>query len=128
MNNKIMLNIIILIIIGSFIGAGGQVLLKVGLKELGDISLEINTLPTTLFKILTNKFVLLGLLLSAFAAIFWILSLSKINLSIGYIIGSGLFYFFVITLSIIFLKEKINFMQFIGMCITFLGVATLAKS
>jgi multidrug transporter EmrE-like cation transporter len=128
MNNKLMFNIILLLVIGSFIGASGQLILKIGLQQIGNINLSVAELPHIIFRIFTNMFVLLGLSISFFAAIFWILSLSKINLSSGYIIGSGLFYVFVITLSIIFLKEKINLMQIFGICITFLGVIILAKS
>lgn len=128
MNSKVMINILILLIIGSIIGSSGQLILKIGLKQIGEINLKISQLPEILFKIFTNGFVLLGLSLSFFAAIFWILSLSKMNLSIGYIIGSGFFYISVVTLSVIFLKEKINLMQITGMCITFLGIIFLTKS
>ena len=123
-----MLNLIIIIIIGVAIGASGQIFLKKGVNELGKIDVKINTLPMTIFKILTNKFVLLGLSLSAIAAFFWITALSKINLSVGYPIAGGLFYISVIILSIIFLGEKLNYIQLLGILTTLVGVIILAKS
>ena len=125
--NKLMANLIILIIISAILGAGGQILLKKGVNEIGKINIKMNTLPLTIFKLLTNKFIFLGLLLFVIGSFAWIFALSGVNLSIGYPIASGLLYISIITLSIIFLKEKINFIQLVGIFITLTGVIILAK-
>lgn len=126
--NKTMITLIILIVIGVAIGSSGQIFLKKGLKELSPINTKLNSLPTTIFKVITNKFVFFGLCLSAIAALFWIFALSGINLSVAYPLAGGLFYISVIAMSVIFLKEKVSLMQIIGTCVTLLGVIILAKS
>jgi len=125
--NKKMVSLITLLIIGSLIGATGQVFLKSGLQEIGSIDIKLGTVFNTTLKLMTNKYIILGILLSAFAAFFWLVAISKINLSIGSPIAGGLFYVSVITLSIFFLKEKIGYIQFLGICITLAGIIILAK-
>jgi len=125
--NKIMVNLIFLIIISVVMGSVGQILLKIGINELGKIDLKINMLPLTIFRMLTNKFIFIGLLLFVIGAFSWISALSGVNLSIGYPIASGLLYISIVTLSIIFLKERINYTQLLGICVTLVGVIILAK-
>lgn len=128
MNKKNMAGIILIIIIGVAIGASGQIFLKKGLQQIGDVEMRgIKSILPAIFKIITNKFVFWGLALSVFAAFFWILTLLKINLNVAYPLAGGLFYISVIALSVIFLGEKVTVAQLIGTGIILLGTIILTN-
>jgi len=126
--NKIMTNLIILFIAGTIIGSIGQIFLKKGLIETGQIDMNINILPYTIFKIITNKFVFLGILLSVFAAFIGLILLSQNNLSFIYPVGVGLLFITVLLLSKIFLKETIYLSGWIGVLLIISGVITIFYS
>jgi len=124
-----MTTISILIFFSVVIGISGQIMLKKGLLEIGKINiLEIKEIFFNIFKILTNKYVFSGLLLSGIAALFWISILSQSKLSISYPLCAGLLYIGLIFASKIFLQETINAFQFFGIFFIFIGILMLAKS
>lgn len=124
-----MTGIVLIIIIGVIIGALGQISIKTGLQQIGDVKFSnISSVVSFIFEAVKNKFILLGLLLSAISAVLWIITLSKIDLSFGYPLASGLFFIVMIILSSIMLKEKISIMQLIGTAIILFGVVILSKS
>ena len=116
MNKKMTALLLILMLISGAIGAAGQIFLKNGVMSGGGI-----------IKLITNANIIIGLILSAIGAILWIFVLSKVNLSTGYPIAGGLFYIFLVIFSIVFLKEKINFIQAIGLLLTVGGILILAS-
>lgn len=126
--NKKMINLIILLIIGSAIGATGQILLKTGVNELGLINITPTTLLYTIFRILTNGFVFLGLLLSGIAAFTWIIVLSGNSLSFAYPLGTAFFCLAVLVLSIFLLREKISPTVWIGAFIVIFGIIIISLS
>ena len=125
--NRLMINVIIIIIIGVLIGSSGQILIKKGLSQTGEIRIPAikNVIPTIL-KLITNKLIILGLSCSAAAAFFCLIALSQTKLSISYPIAGGLFYIFITIFSWLFLNETISFAQIAGIFIIILGITILS--
>ncbi|OGJ46957.1 hypothetical protein A2272_00505 [Candidatus Peregrinibacteria bacterium RIFOXYA12_FULL_33_12] len=107
----------IYLILALILNAGGNVLMKVGAKDI----ISFKTL-NFLEAIAKNYILIIGLALFAFNVIFYILALSKINLSIAYpvMVGGG---FLLISLtSFLYLKESISLLQIIGIIMVFSGI------
>lgn len=127
--NKQMISLIILLLIGTLAGALSQVLLKIGINEIGIIKFSnISVSLNTILKILTNRFVITGLILSVVAAFAGILMLSQNNLNFIYPLGVGALFITVLIFSKLFLKENLNLIQFLGIAIILIGIVFLIKS
>lgn len=125
---KLMINLIILLTIGIIIGAGGQIFLKKGLNQIGEIDFKKTSILQTILKLLSNKFVFLGLSMSAIAAFLWMVVLSGNSLSFVYPIGTAMFCITVLLLSKYFLKETISFGGWLGTLLIIAGIITIFSS
>ena len=120
--------IIMLIVIGVLIGASGQLLIKKGLTQIGEIKIpDIKAAIPTAFNVLTNKLVFLGLLCSVLSSFFWLIALSKTDLSLSYPISLGLFIIVITIFSWLLLKESMTFAKITGIIVVFIGIIILAK-
>lgn len=128
METKIMGTIIITLIIGALIVVSGQILIKKGLSQIGQIEIKsIKMVLPTILKLITNKFIFLGLVCSAIGAFFWMIALSRSQLSVAYPIGGGLVYVFLVLFSWLLLKETITLTQIIGIAVIILGITLVSK-
>jgi multidrug transporter EmrE-like cation transporter len=126
--NKLMFNVIIIIIIGVIIGASGQLLIKKGLSQTGEIKIPgVKAVIPAAIKMITNKFVFFGLLCSAAAAFFWLTALSRSDLSMSYPIALGLLAVFITTFSWLLLRETLTFSKIAGIITIIIGVIILSK-
>ena len=126
--NKKMISLIILLIIGTIAGAAGQVLLKIGINEIGAIKYSsLSVFFNIILKIITNRFVITGLMLSVVAAFSGIIMLSQNNLSFIYPLCVGALFITVLLMSKLFLKENISILQITGIAIIFFGILILIK-
>lgn len=114
------------IIAATIIGVSGQILIKKGISAIGEVDITKINFPLAI-KILTNSLIILGLALSALAAFFWILILSKNKLSYIYPITASLFYVGIFFASKIFLKESLNSVSILGILIIFIGIVILSR-
>lgn len=127
--NKQMISLIILLLIGTLAGASSQVLLKIGINEIGAIKFSnISVSFNTILKIIINRFVIVGLALSVVAAFAGIMMLSQNNLNFIYPLGVGALFITVLIFSKLFLKENLNSIQFFGIVIILIGIVLLIKS
>ena len=127
--NKQMISLIILLLIGTIAGAAGQVLLKIGINEIGIIKYSnISASLNIILKIITNRFVITGLILSVVAAFSGIIMLSQNNLSFIYPLGVGLLFVAVLIFSKIFLKETIYFGGWLGVFLILAGIIIIFKA
>lgn len=126
--NKIMANLIILILLGVAVGTAGQLLIKRGLSDIGEIQiLSIKEAVSAALKMLTNRFILMGLACSAVAAFFGFIALSRMDLSLFYPISLGLFLVAITMSSWLILKEPVVCFKIIGIVIIFLGIIILSR-
>lgn len=109
-----MLNVLILVIISTLIGAFGSILLKKGSKE-------FNLNP---FKQIKNWKIILGLSLYVVSSIIYIVALKFEKLSIVYPLVS-LQYVWISILAQRFLNEKMNKLKWIGITLIMLGITMI---
>jgi uncharacterized membrane protein len=118
------MNAIVIIIVGVIFAALGQVSWKLGMTQVGQSStLNFAGLST----ILLNPLVLLGFIMYGLSAIFWLIALSKKDLSYVYPFIS-LTYILVLLLSSLVLKESIGVNKVIGTLIIIIGLIIIARA
>ena len=81
----------------------------------------------TLSTVLLNPYVLLGFVMYALSTIFWLIALSKKELSFVYPFIS-LTYIIVLVLSSLVLKESMGFSKLVGTLIIIIGLIIIARS
>jgi multidrug transporter EmrE-like cation transporter len=114
----------ILVFISIILGAGGQVVMKMGTSQVSTAGLSFLSL---LLKYFTNMHILTGLLLYTLSAVVWIFAISKVQLSIAYpMVASG--YVLVVLLSYLLLHEPVSSLRVLGLLTIVAGVIIIANS
>jgi len=114
----------VIIIIGIIFAAFGQVSWKLGMNQAGQLA-ALNF--TTLSTVLLNPYVLLGFVMYALSTIFWLIALSKKELSFVYPFIS-LTYVLVLMLSSLVLKEDIGLNKIAGTLAIIIGLIIISRS
>ncbi|MBI2851696.1 MAG: EamA family transporter [Chloroflexi bacterium] len=96
------------------LAAGGQIAMKTGMKQVGEIGsighlLDINTV----IRIFTAPGVIAGISLYGISLFFWLGALSTLNVSVVYPLVS-LAYVVTAVIAFLFLKESITLLQAMG--------------
>lgn len=129
MLKKTMFEIIILILLIIAIGVSGQLFLKKGLTEIGQIKLtNLEIIAQNIVKMLTNKLVIIGIICSIVSAFFWLVVLSQVNLSLAYPLVGGLFYIVLFFASWLILKESVSFIHLLGVMVIVIGIILLTRA
>ncbi|MBU1199347.1 MAG: EamA family transporter [Nanoarchaeota archaeon] len=102
---------IVLVVIGTVIGAFGSLYLKRGAKYFN----------LNIFKQIKNRELILGIVLFVFGSVFYIYALTMERLSVLYPLTS-LTYIWVAFVSVWFLKEKMNKYKWAGIALIVLGI------
>jgi drug/metabolite transporter (DMT)-like permease len=118
------MNIYAVILVGATFAAIGQVAWKLGMNQIGQL---IAPNFAALMTVLLNPYILLGFVLYGLGTIFWLIALSKRDLSFVYPFVS-LTYIIVLILSGLVLKESIGLNKSIGTLIVILGLILIAKT
>ncbi|ABZ83068.1 small multidrug resistance transmembrane protein, putative [Heliomicrobium modesticaldum Ice1] len=119
---------IYLILLAVALGAVGQVLLKMGANRL-DIRTGpiLEVAPQVIVQMLKNPLLLGGLLVFGVSSLLWIVSVSKVQLSLAYPLVS-LGYVIVLFASWAFLGEPVNMIRIGGVLVICFGVVMVAQS
>jgi uncharacterized membrane protein len=116
------MNAVIIIVISVIFAAFGQVSWKLGMNQAGQLTaLNIASLSV----VLTNPYVLLGFIMYGLSTVFWLIALSKKDLSFVYPFMS-LTYILVLTLSILMLQENIGLNKVIGTLAIIIGIIIIS--
>ncbi len=118
---------IVYILISVLGGAFGQVLLKKGMANMGPLTLGLNSLPSTLLRMATNPFVVIGMLVYGASTIFWLAALSRVELSFAYPFVS-LSYVVMLVFSWQLFQEDITLLRLVGSFIILAGVVLISRS
>jgi drug/metabolite transporter (DMT)-like permease len=111
---------IVLILISVFLGVIGQVFLKQGVLNIGPVKFS-----REIFKVLIRPFVILGLICYATSSVFWLLVLSRTELSYAYpMVALG--YVFVFFFSWWFFHDKVTVIRVLGLVLIVAGVVLVA--
>jgi len=118
---RIRSNILLIIIISLVLSVSGQLLLKRGIITLGEIHLDSVQAVFLLLRAFAIPAVQIGILCYVASIIFWIVVLSRVELSFAYPMGS-ISYIIVAFFSRIFFHEHISPCRWAGIFIICAGV------
>jgi drug/metabolite transporter (DMT)-like permease len=118
---------ILYILVSVVAGAVGQVLLKKGMASMGPLTLSIEQLGNVLWRIGTNPYVIVGLLIYVGGTVFWLTALSRVDLSYAYPFAS-LSYVVMLIASWQLFNENITVLRLLGTLIVCLGVFIISRS
>ena len=119
---------IALVLISVLISVIGQILLKKGMLEVGKFEFSglSNILPQFL-KAFSNPWVLAGFLFYFLSSLFWIIALSKVDLSVAYpLLSCG--YILVLLASWLFFKEPVTAIRWLGVLVIMAGVTLISRT
>lgn len=115
------------ILISVLASAIGQLLLKKGMDGIGPLTLASNQLWGILWRIVTNPYVILGLAIYGVGTVFWLVTLSRADLSYAYPFAS-LQYPVMLVASWWLFDEHITAWRLLGTLVIGLGVFLISRS
>jgi drug/metabolite transporter (DMT)-like permease len=118
---------IVYILIAVLASATGQILLKKGMTEMGAVTLTLNHLVGILWRIATNPYVVVGLVIYVCGTVFWLSALSRVDLSYAYPFAS-LSYILMLIASWQLFNEDITPIRLLGTIVVGLGVFLISQS
>lgn len=118
---------ILLILTSVVLAVTGQLLMKHGMGQIGFVELEASAVIQMVGKALANIFVLLGIGCYVVSVVFWLLILSRVELSFAYpMISLG--YVIVMILSWVIFRENVTLLRVIGTLTIVLGVFLISRT
>ncbi len=124
---RIAMSTIMLILAATVLGVVGQMLLKQGMTQMGPLSLTISSTARIIWSIATSPMVIGGLLIYAIGTFFWLITLSRLELSVAYPFVS-LNHVVIFLLAWLVLKEQISPLRAVGVLIICAGMLLVARS
>ncbi|HEX5167355.1 MAG TPA: EamA family transporter [Thermomicrobiales bacterium] len=118
---------LICILLSTLLGVGGQILLKQGMSKMGEQSLAVGGLADIGLRIMTSPWVILGLMVYASGTFFWLIALSRVELSFAYPFAS-LSYVFILASAWALLGETVSILRLAGVVTICLGVLIVSQS
>ncbi|CEP66651.1 Drug/metabolite transporter [Moorella glycerini] len=115
--------VLVLILLSVFLGAGAQVLFKVGVLQLDSLKFNIPGITGLLF----SPYILGGLVAFAASFLLWLKVLAEVPLSYAYPMVS-LGYVFVFLLSWLYLGESLPALRVVGLALIIGGILLIARS
>ncbi len=109
-------------------GVSGQLCLKAGMDRVGTLSAgNVGAMVQTIFHVLTTPLVFMGLTFYVMGAAFWLVVLSKLDLSLAYPM-LALTYVLIPLAAQFILGEQVPGMRWMGVSIIFIGVVVVAQT
>lgn len=117
-----------LVLICVFLSAMGQITMKNGMNQLGEISSAGQLFNVgTLFHMFTNPYVLGGTCLYVVSLLLWLGAMSTLDISLMYPLAS-LAYVIVAIIAFIFLKEDITLLRWMGIFMVMGGCFLITRT
>ncbi len=115
-----------LLLVAMSLTVTGELLLKSGVNRIGnDLNLSFSTIVPAAAKLFTNFFIVGGFAFVFAGALFWLAVLSRWDLSLAYPLLS-ISYIIGIILSVLILKEKVSWLQVMGVLVIMVGVTLVS--
>lgn len=121
---KITIIYILISVLGS---AFGQILLKKGMNNLGPLTITAKEIVHVLLVIATNPYVITGLSVYLLGTVFWLVALSRVELSYAYPFAS-LSYLLMLVASWGLFNEQISLLRLVGTLVVCIGVLLISRS
>lgn len=106
----------------------GNFLLKKGVLTIGGISGEKVKLIPELTRAATSPFIIIGLVLYGLSFIIWLRVLTISDLSRAYPIFATIVFLLTTVISILFFKENVSLLRFIGIIVILVGIFIVARN
>lgn len=119
-----MINYIILAI-SILLAVAGQLFMKKGMMIFGQF--RVSQLLVKIIPIFLNPYVFTGLVFFGISSVFWLVVLSRLQLSLVYPMVS-VAYLLVAIFSLIFFKENISLIRAAGILVIMMGVFLISRS
>ena len=116
------MNTLIAFILSIIASSVGNLILKTGMMKMGGITLSKQNLITEIFKVFTNPFILIGLFGYVFGFFLWLRVLSTTEVSRAYPVLVSTTIILVLLGSLVFIKEQLSFLKFIGVLVIIIGI------
>lgn len=116
-----------LILIGVFLNAGAQLLLKKGMCSFSSLCIPLDKMYTYAWKIITNGYIISGLACYVFSVVVWLMVLSRVAVSVAYPMLSIGYIVTAIAGHYLF-AENLTWLRIVGIIVIILGVYLVSKS
>lgn len=119
----------VLLLVAVLLGVLGQLLLKMGMTQVGTLEFSggLAGLIQTGIRVFSNLKVLGGFAAYGVSSLFWIVVLSKLNLSLAYPM-LALNYVLVPLTARLFLGEQVPGLRWLGMGVIIIGVVIISRT
>ena len=118
---------VIYLLISVVTSAVGQILLKVGMNDMGSITLSLGDLIPVIWRMVTNPYVFIGLAIYLAGTVFWLAALSLVDLSYAYPFAS-LTYVIMLAASWLVFHEQITVGRLLGTVVVGIGVLLIYRN
>lgn len=119
---------LVLLLVSVSFAVAGQLTLKWAMDRIGRIgSAQISDAGDTLIRAAREPRLWLGLFLFGVSALFWLVVLSRIDLSIAYPIV-GISYILIVLFARLFLNEHVPTLRWVGVVVVAAGIAIIGLS
>jgi drug/metabolite transporter (DMT)-like permease len=115
------------ILLSTLLGVAGQMLLKRGMTLMGEQSISASGIADVALRIGMSPWVILGLAVYASGTFFWLVALSRVELSFAYPFAS-LSYVLILGASWMFLGETVTLLRLAGVIAICVGVLIVSIS
>jgi multidrug transporter EmrE-like cation transporter len=115
------------ILAATALGLIGQLMLKQGMTTMGPLSLSAGSLPQIVWRMATAPMVFGGLAVYGMGTFFWLMTLSRIELSVAYPFVS-LNQVLIFALAWLVLGEQVSTLRAIGVGVICVGMLLVARS
>jgi drug/metabolite transporter (DMT)-like permease len=116
----------VLTIIVTFLLAVAQVLVKLGVDNIGELHINIKTLISDISPIISSYYLWLGAITVIVSSVLWMKVLSKVDLSVAYPLIS-ISYIFGLLASKFILGESISPVRWVGVGVIAIGIVLLTR-
>ncbi|NWF79269.1 MAG: EamA family transporter [Chloroflexi bacterium] len=115
------------VLIALLLNVVGQAVLKVGMTQIGPLRISVDSLPGIVLQIVTSPYIIGGLFMYALAMFFWLITLSRLDLSVAYP-SLSLTQVLVLAIAWLVLREEISPLRLGGVLVICLGMLLVARS
>jgi multidrug transporter EmrE-like cation transporter len=118
---------LILVLAATLLGVVGQMMLKQGMGAMGPLALSLESTPQIVWRMVTAPMVIAGLAVYGAGTFFWLITLSRIELSVAYPFVS-LNHVLIFLLAWLVLREQISPARAAGVVVICVGMLLVARS
>ena len=119
---------LILLLVSVSFAVAGQLTLKWAMDRIGRIgSAQVSEAGDTILRAAREPRLWLGLFLFGVSALFWLVVLSRVDLSIAYPIV-GISYILIVLFARLFLNEHVPLLRWVGVVVVAAGIAIIGLS